>query len=89
MTVVRCDMTGCKHNSSCCSSPANNVDTICTLSEIGITINEEISQIECSHFEEDFDKAIECTKCQMKKYGAISIKKDSLKFNYNIDDNEQ
>lgn len=85
MTVIRCDMTGCKHNSSCCTSPARTVEAICTKKDIDLKIDEEICQIECSSFEEDFDKPIECTKCQMKKYGAISMKKDSLKFNHNID----
>lgn len=80
MTEIKCDMTGCKHNSSCCSSPNSKADTFCTKDKVYFYIDEEVCQLECSGFEEDHDKAIECNKCQMIKYGGIKIKRENIKF---------
>lgn len=80
MTVIKCDMTDCKHNTSCCSSPHGKVETICTASNVHFFIDEEASQLECSCFEENFDKPVECNMCQMLKYGGIKINRNYVKF---------
>lgn len=80
MTEIKCDMTGCKHNSSCCSSPNPNSDTFCTKNKVHFFIDEEVLQLECDGFEEDLNKPIECNKCQMIKYGGIKIKRETIKF---------
>ena len=73
MTVIKCAMTDCKYNNSCCSSPHNN-------KEVNLIIEEEIQQFECKDFEETFDKPVECPKCQMLKYGGIKINRETIKF---------
>ena len=76
MTKVICELTGCKYNSSCCTSPADNKEYYCTKELIKLSVDEEICQLDCSMFEEDTEKEIECKSCQIKKYGGIRIPKD-------------
>ena len=73
MTKIKCDLTGCKYNSSCCSSPHANADTFCTKEEIYLAVDEEMQLFDCKNFEEDYDKAVECNRCQMLKYGGIKM----------------
>lgn len=80
MTKVKCDMTDCKYNSSCCSSPCNSAESFCTKESIALVIDEEMNQLECSCFEPTFDKLIECNKCQMQKYGGIKLNKEKIQF---------
>ena len=80
MTVIKCAMTDCKYNNSCCSSPHSSKETICTKDKVNLIIEEEIQQFECKDFEEKLDKPVECPKCQMLKYGGIKMNKDPIKF---------
>lgn len=80
MTKVKCDMTDCKYNSSCCSSPCNSAESFCTKESIALVIDEEMNQLECDSFEPTFDKPIECNKCQMQKYGGIKLNKEKIQF---------
>lgn len=75
MTKVFCDMTSCKYNNSCCASPSETQEKncYCTKDFIKIAVDVELSSIDCSHFEEDYDKEIECRNCQIDKHGAIRI----------------
>lgn len=73
MTKVTCQMTNCKYNSSCCSSPHDSVDTYCKKEDISLIIDEELCQLECACFEEVYDKEVECNKCQILKYGGIKL----------------
>lgn len=74
MTRVKCVMTDCKYNSSCCSSPHKSIETICTKDHVNLIIEEEMNQLECADFEEVYEKPVECNKCQMLKYGGIKLK---------------
>lgn len=74
MTKILCDMTGCKYNDSCCLSSAQN-NYYCTKDEVHFSVNEESCQIECMQFTEAMDKEVECTSCQIKKYGGIRLPK--------------
>lgn len=73
MTTIICDMTGCKYNSSCCLAPKDDSLCICTKENITLKIDEEISQLDCAMFEENDSKEIECTSCQVDKYGGIKL----------------
>lgn len=72
MTKVLCDLTGCKYNSSCCSSPAGS-GHYCNKEEINLIIDSEICTLDCDNFEEDLTKEIECKNCQIEKYGGIKL----------------
>lgn len=76
MTKVICELTGCKHNSSCCTSPAEGKECYCTKESVKLEIDSEICQLDCVMFEEGTDKEIECRHCQIDKYGGIKIPKD-------------
>lgn len=82
MTKIICDLTGCKYNSSCCTSPASNKECYCTKESIKLKVDEEMCQLDCSMFEEDMSKDIECRHCQIRKYGGIKLVKD-IKFEEN------
>lgn len=74
MTKILCEMTGCKHNDSCCLSSAKN--GYCTKEQISFRVDQEMCQLECAMFEEDFDtKEVECQACQIQKYGGIRLPK--------------
>lgn len=76
MTKVICQMTDCKYNSSCCSSPHESVKTYCTKENISLVIDEDLCQLECKEFQYGEDtKKVECEKCQILKYGGIKINK--------------
>lgn len=79
MTKVICDLTGCKYNSSCCTSPAEGKEYYCTKESISLEIDPEMCQLDCSSFEESTDKEIECRHCQIEKYGGIRLTKE-MKF---------
>ena len=66
MTKVICELTGCKFNSSCCTSPADGKE--CYYSEI--------CQLDCSMFEEGTEKEVECRHCQIEKYGGIRLPRE-------------
>lgn len=72
MTKVLCDLTGCKHNSSCCTCPSGS-GHYCTKEEINLIIDPEICQMDCNNFEEDYEKEVECRNCQIDKYGGIKL----------------
>lgn len=76
MTKVICDLTGCKFNSSCCTSPVEGKDCYCTKDSIKLEIDSEICQLDCSMFKEGTKKEIECRQCQIKKYGGIKIPRE-------------
>lgn len=80
MTKVKCVMTDCKYNSSCCSSPHESSDTFCTKTSIELIIEEEMNQLECNNFTPTYDKPVECNKCQMLKYGGIKLNKEKIQF---------
>lgn len=80
MTKIKCDMTGCKYNSSCCLSPCNGAEAICTKEDISLCIDQELQQLDCACYEDNFDKQVECNKCQINKYGGIKINKDNITF---------
>lgn len=80
MTKVRCDLTGCKFNSSCCTSPHKDMETICTKETISLYIDEDIHQLDCKEFTEDFEKPIECNRCQLKKHGGIKLNTEKISF---------
>ena len=65
MTRILCDMTGCKHNNSCCLSTAEK--SYCTKEEVHFTVDEAMCQLECSNFEESMEKEVECRNCQIQK----------------------
>ena len=44
MTRILCDMTGCKHNNSCCLSTAEK--SYCTKEEVHFTVDEAMCQLE-------------------------------------------
>ena len=44
MTKIICDLTGCKYNSSCCTSPAENKECYCTKDSIKLEIYDEMQQ---------------------------------------------
>lgn len=71
MTKILCDMTGCKHNNSCCLSSAK--DSYCTKENIHFTVDEAMCQLECANFEETMEKEVECRDCQIHKYGGIKL----------------
>ena len=73
MTRILCDMTGCKHNGSCCLSTANK--SYCTKEEVHFTVDEAMCQLECSNFEESMEKEVECRNCQIQKYGGIKLQR--------------
>lgn len=86
MTKVICELTGCKYNSSCCTSPSDSKKCYCTKEEIKLDVDPEIYQLDCSMFKEDLDKLIECRECQIDKYGGIRLMKE-VKFEAsNIED---
>ena len=70
MSKIICDMTGCRYNSSCCTSPSDRVECTCTLDSVYLQVDDEFH---CSNFEEDYDKEVECTRCQIAKYGGIKL----------------
>ena len=73
MTKILCDITGCKYNSSCCTSPDENKECYCTKESIKLHMDDEMCQLDCAMFEESTDKAIECRHCQIRKYGGIRL----------------
>lgn len=73
MTKILCDMTGCKYNDSCCLSPFG--ETYCTKDKVQFSVNQESCQLECRQFTEEMDKEVECTSCQIQKYGGIRLPK--------------
>ena len=75
MTKVECDLTGCKYNSSCCTSPSDNKKSYCTKEYIQLEMDHDICQLDCSMFEPDVEKDIECRHCQIQKYGGIKLMK--------------
>ena len=74
-TKVNCSFTMCKNNSACCIRPVNE-DTYCTLKGINLEFNEDCGIMECSQFEEDYNKPYECTECQLEKHGEIELEVD-------------
>ena len=76
-TKVKCCMTGCKYNSACCVSSANN-DCYCTKKYINLIIDEEIGILDCKEYEYDYKKEHECVPCQLEKYGEIEIRPDPV-----------
>lgn len=76
MTKVICDLTGCKYNSSCCTSPAEDKECYCTKDSVKLEIDPEMCQLDCSMFEESTDKDVECRHCQIEKYGGIRLSKE-------------
>lgn len=83
MTKILCDLTGCKYNSSCCTSPAGGKECYCTKDSIKLEIDSEMCQLDCAMFEEAMDKEIECRHCQIQKYGGIRLAKDFKFEEYN------
>lgn len=81
MTKVKCDLTGCKYNSSCCSSPHDSVDTYCTKESITLVVDEDFCSMDCKEYEDEYCKEVECKTCQMKKYGGIKF---PSKFNFKL-----
>lgn len=75
MTKVICELTGCKYNNSCCTSPSENKECYCTKESINLEVDLEMSQLDCSSFEEGIDKPVECHDCQIEKYGGIKLPK--------------
>ncbi len=71
-TCIKCCMTGCKYNSACCVSPANN-ECYCTKQKINLILDDEIGILDCSEYEYDYTKPHECLSCQLDKYGEISV----------------
>lgn len=86
MTRINCELTGCKYNSSCCTSPAEGKKSYCTKAEIDLIVDPDIYQLDCSMFEEDNEKAIECRECQIDKYGGIKLMKEIKFENSTIED---
>ena len=76
MTKVICELTGCKFNSSCCTSPADIKECYCTKNIIKLEIDSEICQLDCSMFEEGVEKEVECRYCQIEKYGGIKLPRE-------------
>lgn len=72
MTKIKCDLTGCKYNNSCCSSPCDSADNTCSLDCIELVITED-NEFTCKNLEEDYDKEVECITCQVNKYGGIKL----------------
>lgn len=84
MTKVKCSLTGCKYNSSCCTSPSDSIECFCTKQNINLVIDEY--EFNCENFEEDYSKEVECTKCQILKYGGIRLDRiNNLFFEENND----
>lgn len=77
MTKVFCDITSCKYNNSCCSSPSDKKEKecYCTREYIKFSVDDAMCSTECKHFEEDTEKEIECRHCQIDKYGGIKLRK--------------
>ena len=71
-TCIKCCMTGCKYNSACCVSPANN-ECYCTKQKINLILDDEIGILDCSEYEYDYTKPHECLSWQLDKYGEISV----------------
>ena len=76
MTKVICELTGCKFNSSCCTSPADGKECYCTKDAIKLEIDSEICQLDCSMFEEGTEKEVECRHKKKKKYGGIKLPRE-------------
>ena len=75
LTRVNCKLTGCKHNSACCSCPSNP-ETYCTLKNINLLIDEETGVIDCAEYVYDYTKDYECVDCQLEKHGEIEFDTD-------------
>lgn len=74
MTKVKCDLTGCKYNSSCCSSPHDSVETYCTKNDIKLVVDEIYCSMDCNEYIDEYTKEVECKSCQIKKYGGIKFR---------------
>lgn len=72
MTKVRCKLSMCKHNSSCCVDPYKE-EGYCTKDYIEIIFDEEMCTMDCKEYAMSTSKASECVKCQIKKYGSVNI----------------
>lgn len=74
-TKIKCCLTGCKYNSSCCACPCHE-NTYCTLKEIEIGMEDETGLMTCKNYEYDYTKKYECEECQIEKHGEIIIMPD-------------
>lgn len=75
MTKILCDITGCKYNNSCCSSPSEdkNDKCYCTKELVQFKVDDSMCSMTCEDFEENIEKDIECSDCQINKYGGIKL----------------
>lgn len=74
MTKVKCEMTSCSHNSSCCLSPCEGHDYYCTKDDITINLDEN-HMVQCEDHTMELEKPIECVHCQIAKYGFVKLEK--------------
>lgn len=74
MTKIICDFTSCVNNSSCCCAPKEDQEHYCTADKMKLGLDED-HMVKCYNYEEDYEKPIECKKCQIKRYGALPIEK--------------
>lgn len=87
MTKIKCELTACAFNNSCCCGTFEEKN-YCTKAEIEFCIDVESDTIECGSYTLNGDKKIECSKCQIKKYGAIQITKEQNFEFVNFDDSK-
>ena len=69
-TKVKCCLTGCRHNSTCC---AHKEEGYCLLSAINLIIDSETGIMDCKQYEYDYEKPYMCMECQLEENGEIDI----------------
>lgn len=69
-TKVKCCLTGCRHNSTCC---AHKEEGYCLLNAINLIIDSETGIMDCKQYEYDYEKPYMCMECQLEENGEIDI----------------
>ena len=78
--IVECHLTGCKHNSACCTNSHKGKTTYCTLERIKLTIDNTVSHMDCKQYEYDYKKPYECQSCKEKeKKAKIAVIEKTIK----------
>ena len=79
-TKVKCSLTTCCYNSSCCISPCELIkETVCNCNEIEIETDELTGDLQCCQWEYG-NKPVSCIQCQLYANDEIVIPNDSIEF---------